>query len=200
MNSEREELYYNRMEKLDEFKDVISWFNENYKRVSWDREKILKYFGNRSINQIEESGEIHYLCCLERTYLIAHEAKRRGINSDLLVFGIKRPLQFTKVGTALEVELDSELYYFVSATTREKLVKRGYESHDSHFGLTRLSASDVDPNLSLFDNLAQRGVGHFNELAPGFNPNKYLRFVAHKSSPKHLARCLKAYENGRISL
>lgn len=187
------------MKQLDEFKSLVLQFNENYKRVSWGKDKILKDFGKRSINQIKESGEIHYLCCLERTYLIAYEAERRGINSALLVFGIERPFQFTKVATALEIDLDSKLYYFVSATTNDKLREGGYEPKDSRFGLTRLCSSNIDPDLSLLDNLTQRGEGNLQELISRFNSKNYLWFVTQKSSPKHLARCLKAYEKGRMS-
>lgn len=181
----------------EKFIEIVSSINKDYHRVIWKPDKIYAEFGRRSIPEITESKEIHYLCCLERNYLVAFYASLENIETKLVMARIKRPFQEVKLATAIEVGLEDKTYTFVSATTGDKLIEEIYPYKMSHSNVHKIDINGIDFKKSWFENFSVKNLDELCLLVPGFDINQYLASIINKNSEHNKQKVLAAISRKR---
>ena len=176
------------MTQKDRFRDLVHSFNKSYERVSWSPQEVIEKFGRRSFYELSQSKEIHYLSCLERHYVLGMYAHHHGIQTDFVIYNIKRPLQPLKLASRLELQLDFRPYTFTSATTGDKLQEGFVPMKSNHSNKSTLNARLVNPDISLLRNFDEYYHRKLYERFPFLNLYNQLDQIAKKSSPRHLKR------------
>lgn len=174
---------------LEHAQVVADQLEEDIARTIWDEDRIREEFGRRSIDQIEDTREIHFLCCMERNFAFAYRAALAGIPTKLVMSRIARPFQGVKIGTSVElVTPKEEPLTFVAANSGNKFMEARNPTKSSH---THTHKVDYDPartDISWFDHFGVESPEQLDDLIPGYNYEKLLRAIVRHGTARKLAK------------
>lgn len=192
-------MSYKGMSDMEKFINSVHNFNKLYSRVHWDSQEILEKFGRRSLVELTQSKEIHYLSCLERHYVLGHQTHNQGIPTNFVIYTINRPFQQPKLASRLELQLDFKPYTFTSATSGDKLQEGSAPLKSNQSNKSSLNARLIDPSISLLKNFDIYYNRKLYERFPFLNLYNQLEQIAKKSSPHHLKRVRKIREKKHLT-
>jgi len=179
------------MDQKTKFKELVKSIDCEFSRTIWKPERIRREFGRRTIEQILNSKEIHYFCCLERHYLTAYKAvTETKLHAKLVSVQIKRPFQTTKLGTAIEIDLDDEIYTYVSTTQGNKLLEERYPSRRSHSVVEKVAFVSPRLDLSWFDVFGIKNNETLGKTFPSFKYESYLTQIIRENSEESLRKII----------
>lgn len=183
------------MSQLKKFAEVIRYCVNTYQRSV--NEALFDNIFWRTPEEIKASGEIHYLCCTERTLIVSQHALERGLESKLIIIRIKRPAQRVKVGAALEITLDGVNYRFVSANSGgDSLKPNVYVPSRKRTCIYAVSAS-LDDSISFFSHFGIDSVQELEKYIPGFDFYRFVKKIRRKAGVRHFNKCQKRIANKR---
>ena len=185
------------MPNLERLTGIAESVEQDFPRAIWEPERIREEFGRRSIEQIEASESIHFLCCLERHFMFAYRAALAGEDAKLVMTRIKRPLQPSKLATAVEVS-DSPPLTFVSANSGNGFMEDTYPlDKPSHRETHKVAMDPSRPELSWFEHFGVRSPEELHELIPEFDFQAFLQKIVKNNTERRLQRATERMEGLR---
>lgn len=179
------------------FIEIVKEADKNYKRTVWTPEQIYNDFGRRNIGQIDSSKEIHYLCCLERSYIVAYNAQSLGIDTKLVMARIDRAFQPVKLATAVEFKVKEGTFTYIPAITGDKIITDIYPYKITQTDVYKKDVFEIDKNKSWFQNFGISDFSDLSKLISGFNSKEFLDDIVSKNSTKHLEKVLRTISKKR---
>jgi hypothetical protein len=169
--------------------EVANQLEQDIARTVWDEDRIRNEFGLRSIDEIEESREIHFLCCMERNFAFAYRAALADIPTKLVMSRIQRTLQPIKIGTSVElVTPEEEPLTFVAANSGNTFMEKRNPTKSSH---THTHKVDYDPSrtdISWFEHFGVQTPEQLQELIPGFQFEALLTKIVRHGTRRKLEK------------
>jgi len=177
---------------------VADRLEQDFQRTVWSEDRVRNEFGLRTIDQIEASKEIHFLCCLERNFAFAYRAALEGIPTKLVMSRIVRVFQGVKLGTSVEIVTpDDEPLTFIAANSGNKFMHARNPTKKSH---THTHKVDYDPSctdLSWFQHFGVEGPEELEQLIPGFKYEAFLTKIVRYGTEKRLEKITTRIQRSR---
>jgi len=174
------------MNQLERFAEAVRYCAETYKGSTNDVYFGRNYFW-RCPKDIKASGEIHYLCCSERTLMISQHALEEGLEHKLALLRVKRFCEMVRFGTALELVLDGVVYKFISGNNGD-LLRQGECKPDKKRTHIYTVEASLDDSKSYFGHFGFDSVEELEKYIPGLDFTRFEKKVRRKSKVKDFNR------------
>ncbi len=183
------------MSQLEKFAEVVKYCADTYQ--SSMNKALYENLIWRTPGEIKDSGEIHYLCCTERTLMVSQHALEQGLESKLILTRIKRWLRRVKCGGALEITLDGVNYRFVSANSGGDILKPSvYVPSRRRTCIYAVSAS-LDDSMNFFNHFGIDSVQELEKYIPGFDFYGFVRKTRRKAGVRDFDKHKRKIANKR---
>lgn len=173
----------------EKLQTVADQLEQDISRTVWPEDRIRSEFGLRTIDQIEASKEIHFLCCLERNFAFAYRAALAGIPTKLVMSRIVRMFQGVKLGTSVEIITpENKPLTFVAANSGNKFIDARNPTAKSH---THTHKVDYDPSrtdLAWFQHFGLEDPADLEQCIPGFKFDAFLTQIVKNGTARKLAQ------------
>jgi hypothetical protein len=181
------------MNELRQFINIVRHCNHTYRRSKNSYENLFW----RTPAEIEQAKSIFYLCCTERTLMIAQNALKAGLENQLVLYRVKGRIQQPKPGTALELILNGHKYRFYSNNSGDRLAHGEVKGGKKRTHVQRVETV-IDNDKNYFAHFGINSVEELEAAIPGLNYEKFLKRVLRKGSTFNYNFKMKQVRRGRI--